>query len=201
MKSQFKIFFILFLIISIPTITFSKRRHKPVESYAVIEGKKIKLTNSQVEILSQKASEIRLDKKSHKMFFYANKSNIQLFKDLIYDNKINEVFSSVNSYPKCLYKNEKSSEKAIALLFKEKYQLPKNLDLNAIKNSIIFYAIIETNGKLSFVKQLKGINKDIDQSIINFLIKNSKWKPAKIGAIKVRYKKLIGIKKEWIKQI
>lgn len=79
---------------------------------------------------------------------------------------------------------------AMVLFIDENIQLPATK--KGKKGTILINIAIEANGSISETTILSGINKEIDQAIIDVIMKMPNWNPATVNAIPIPSKQVIG---------
>lgn len=108
------------------------------------------------------------------------------------------VYNTVDSYPEFKYAKLDNTIEAIEKYFRQNYHMPQILTDNGYFGKIYVDCIVEKDGHLTNIKIKRGIDKSLDESVREFVVKMPVWIPAKIKDESVRYKYIFPIDIKWL---
>lgn len=108
------------------------------------------------------------------------------------------IYNTVDSYPEFNYAKIDDTIEALEKYFRQNYQMPQILTDNGYFGKIYVDCIVEKDGHLTNIKIKRGIDKSLDESVREFVVKMPAWIPAKIKNESVRYKYIFPIDIKWL---
>ncbi len=108
------------------------------------------------------------------------------------------IYNTVDSYPEFRYSKLDNTIESIEKYFRQNYHMPQVLTGNGYAGRIYVSCIVEKSGHLSAVEIKQGIDKSLDESVREFVVKMPAWIPAKIKNENVRYKYIFFIDIKWL---
>jgi len=115
---------------------------------------------------------------------------IFLMGNTVFAQQKDSINNKINYPTKQIDASFKGGLGAMVLFIDENIQLPSNK--KGMKETVLINISIDENGKIVESIILSGINKEIDQAVLDVIRKMPNWNPASVNGIAIPSKQVIG---------